>query len=223
MKLNVSFRLFILSTIFLLSTFLTFSQAETPLKQKENSGTDEKKSINPTHLKVKDLEKPKKIRSKQNTSTKESQNEELKTDASLDGKDYPIRVFHGTKRNEQKPEIKTDNNAKEKSDATERSSKPQKKRGDSSDKEIFEKAEIKKEINNDKVILTLPNRNIQSNHADEYSERVKNHYDVISKIVYFEEKNNFKIIFSDNKITEKSELLSEILIHFNIQEYTIKH
>lgn len=193
--------------------------------QKEKNQTDEKTTVSPVDLKTESLEKPKSIVVKSELPTEKPLSENLKTDtlSSSENKDYPVSLSSGTKRSERKPEVKTVDSEIDKTVETKQQSPKPSKQADFSDKRIYEKVEIRKEIKNDQVILYLPNkkRNIQPEKINSYINRLKNNYDVISDITYSEKDNEFRIFFNEINITENTYLLNEVLLHFAIKDYSI--
>lgn len=94
---------------------------------------------------------------------------------------------------------------------------------DISDEKTSKDTEIRKEIENDELVLYIPNlnSNLSQDNAEDFILRIKNHFDVISDIRFYEKENQFKVNISDVEITNNSDLMDKLISQFSIQNYTI--
>lgn len=106
---------------------------------------------------------------------------------------------------------------------TEQSSSKTNEQTEVSDETILKNTVIHKEIENGQVTLYVPNMNdnLSQTNAGDYAARIKNHFDVVSEIKFYEKENYFKVNISDIEITSKTDLLNKLLSQFSIQNYTI--
>lgn len=187
--------------------------------QKEENKTSKENQVNSTELKNKDLNSLKSVPVESKTPDKKSNVEKVELDTlSSDDKEYHVQLSSGAKRSD--PKTETDKKIE-----TNESSSTSKKQNDISSERSNIAIDIHKKTINEEVVLILTNEdlNFKLGHTDEFIVRVKNHFEIISSLKFSEEENHFEITFSDINITEKTDLLNEVLNHFGIKNYNITY